>query len=188
MEVTQTGRARTTAASSPIPRTILDPRGARRPSAWTPSRASCSPSVPPSSAAMDSIRERSAMPVDDQRAVQVVGGKIAADAIARKDPDPEAPHLARHMSEHDAAVFELHAEHRVGQGLDPLALEFDLVLLRHVASHRSRPHLRADDSSFIKSQNYQCAVSGGCSDRQPGPAPPVPLTVVPPPREGAGDP
>src|ERR1019366_8445961 len=147
MEVTQTGRARTTAASSPIPRTILDPRGARRPSAWTPSRASCSPSVPPSSAAMDSIRESSAMPVDDPRAVQVVGGELAADAIARKDPDPEAPHLARHMSEHDVVVIELHAEHRVGQGLDHLALEFDLVLLRHAASHLGHLHPSEDGPS-----------------------------------------
>ena len=31
------------------------------------------------------------------------------------------------------AVVELDAEHRVGQGLDDLALELDLFLLRHAA-------------------------------------------------------
>ena len=63
------------------------------------------------------------MPVNDPRAVQVVGGELAANAIAREYADPEAPHLAGHMSKDDVLVVELHAEHRVRQGLDHLALE-----------------------------------------------------------------
>ena len=77
----------------------------------------------------------SAVPVDDPRAVEVVWGELAADAVAGQDPDPEAPHLACDVAEDDVIVIELHAEHRVGQGLDHLALEFDLVLLRHTPSN-----------------------------------------------------
>src|SRR6202035_4356577 len=131
-EIAQKGRAAITAASSPIPRTRRERCGA--PATASPPAAPC-PCVRASSAAMDSIRERSAVPVDDPRAVQVVGGELAAHAVAGKDADPEAPHLARHVPEHDVIVVQLHAEHRVGQSLDHLALEFDLVLLRHAASH-----------------------------------------------------
>src|SRR6185312_11218233 len=110
--------ARTTAASSPVPRSSL--------------RATAGLSSAP---AIASIRDRSAMPVDDPRSVQVVGRELAAHAIAGQDADAEAPHLACHMAEHDVVVVQLHAEHRVRQGLDHLALEFDLVLLRHAHSH-----------------------------------------------------
>src|SRR5581483_11529615 len=110
-EVAQTPRPRTTAASSPIPRSS-------RPSP---------PGSADSTAAIASIRARSAMPVDDPRAVQVVGRELAAHAVARQDADPEATHLAGHVTEHDVIVVELDPEHRVGQRLDHLALEFDLV-------------------------------------------------------------
>src|SRR5437660_337210 len=71
------------------------------------------------------------MAVDDPRPVQVVGGELAADAVAGEDADAKAAHLAGHVTEDDVIVVELDAEHRVGQRLDHLALEFDLVLLRH---------------------------------------------------------
>ncbi len=77
----------------------------------------------------------SAVPVDDSRAVEVVWRELAANAIAREDADPEASHLARDVSEDDVVVVELYAEHRVRKGLDHLTLEFNLVLLCHVASH-----------------------------------------------------
>src|SRR5439155_16634037 len=79
------------------------------------------------------------MAVDDARPVQVVRGEPAADPVARQDADAKAPHLAGHVAEHDVIVVQLHPEHGVGQRLDHLALEFNLVLLGHVCvSHPGR--------------------------------------------------
>jgi len=75
------------------------------------------------------------MPVDDAGTVQIVGGQLAANAIAGEDANSKAPHLSGDVPEDYVVVVELHAEHRVGQGLDHLALEFNLVLLRHAVSH-----------------------------------------------------
>src|SRR5436305_570662 len=147
-ETTHSGRARTTAASSPMPRTTREapgacPRGA-------PAALGCTPSAHPSSAAMASMSARSAMPVlavavDDARAVEIVGRELAAHAITGEDADAKAPHLARDVSEDDVVVVELDAEHGIGQRLDHLALEFDLVLLGHCActSHPGRAVARA---------------------------------------------
>ena len=46
------------------------------------------------------LERASAMPVDDSRAVEVVGGELATDAIPGENADPEAAHLAGHMTEH----------------------------------------------------------------------------------------
>src|SRR6202035_1715794 len=85
------------------------------------------------------------MPVDDAGAVEIVGGELTADAVSRKDANAEAAHLAGHMPEHHVIVVELYAEHRVGQRLNHLALEFDLIFLCYelhpvrVAAHARRP-------------------------------------------------
>ncbi len=71
------------------------------------------------------------MPVDDAGAVEVIGGKLAANAVPWKDADAEAPHLTGHVPEHHMIVIELYAKHRVRQRLDHLALEFNLVFLCH---------------------------------------------------------
>src|SRR3954451_23718247 len=110
-----TPSARTTAASSPIQRSTRDPGGRR--------------TMP----RIASISSSSAMAVDDARAAEVVGGDLHADAIARQDADAVAPHLSCDMPEDLVAVVELHAEHRVGQRLDNLALELDLLFLRQAA-------------------------------------------------------
>src|SRR6201999_2336450 len=122
----------TTEASSPSQRATRPPRRpSAAPIAWIRARSS-------NSAARQPALERGsdagatghlAVPVDDARAVEVVGRQLAAHAVARKDPDAKAPHLAGDVTEHDVVVVELHAEHRVGQGLDHLALELDLVFL-----------------------------------------------------------
>src|SRR5947207_318409 len=148
-ETTHRGRARTTAASSPMPRRTREAPGAFARGAPPAARVR-GPSAHPSSAAMASMSERSAMPVlavavDDARAVEVVGRELAAHAIAGEDADAKAPHLARDVSEDDVVVVELDAEHGIGQRLDHLALEFDLVLLGHCActSHPGRAVARA---------------------------------------------
>lgn len=99
------------------------------------------------------------MPVDDPGAVEVVRGELTADAVAGQDPDAETTHLSRHMPEHDVVVVQLHAKHRVRQGLDHLALEFNLVLLGHALKLPAwEPRVRPE---------------GGPARRQPGPEPPV---------------
>src|SRR3954454_14908808 len=79
------------------------------------------------------------MSVDDATAIEVVGRQLDADAVSGKDADPEPAHLPRDVPEHDMVVVELHAEHRVGQGLDDLALELDLLFLRHVSTLAPAP-------------------------------------------------
>src|SRR5918998_4126678 len=74
------------------------------------------------------------MAIDDARALEVVRRQLDADAVAREDADPEAPHLARDVAEHLVPVVQLDPEHRVGQGLGDLALELDLLLLGHRAA------------------------------------------------------
>src|SRR5262249_22643606 len=55
--------------------------------------------------------------------------------------DAKASHLAGHVAEHHVVVVELHAEHCVGQGLDHLALEFNLVLLCQLLASDLGRHL-----------------------------------------------
>src|SRR5437763_13965275 len=44
--------------------------------------------------------ERSAVAVDDPRAVEVVGRELDANAVTREDADPKPAHLARDVPEH----------------------------------------------------------------------------------------
>src|SRR4051794_4724800 len=69
------------------------------------------------------------VPVRDAPAVEVVGRQLDLDPVAREDADVVAPHLSRDVAEHLVVVVELHAEHRVGQGLHDLALHLDLLFL-----------------------------------------------------------
>ena len=72
------------------------------------------------------------MAVDDPGAIEVVRRQLDPHAIAREDADPEPAHLAGDVTEHDSVhVVELHAEHRVGQRLNDLALELDFLFLCH---------------------------------------------------------
>jgi hypothetical protein len=88
------------------------------------------------------------MPVDDPGAIQVVRGELAAHAVAREDADPEAAHLAGHVTQDHVVVVQLHAKHCVGQGLDHLALEFNLLLLRHASSNLAATRAGECDLSF----------------------------------------
>src|SRR5947209_3305261 len=69
--------------------------------------------------------------VHDARTVEVIRRELDAHPVARQDPDPETPHLPCHVPQYDVVVVELDAEHRVGEGLDDLALELDLFFLGH---------------------------------------------------------
>src|SRR3954454_945090 len=67
--------------------------------------------------------------VRDPPSVEVVRGELDLHAVARKDADVVAPHLPGDVPEDLVVVVELHAEHRVGEGLHDLALHLDLVFL-----------------------------------------------------------
>src|SRR5918994_4379270 len=69
------------------------------------------------------------MAVDDPRPVEVIRRDLHPHPVPREDPDAEAPHLARDVSEHLVAVVELHPEHRVRERLHDLAFEFDFLFL-----------------------------------------------------------
>src|SRR5206468_174588 len=122
-------RAGATAASSPTQRTTRSERRA-------------------SSASNASMRFRSPrrlpVAVDDPRAIEVVRRQLDPHAIPRQDADPEAAHLARDVAEDYVVVVELHAEHRVRESLDDLALELDFLFLRHVGADGSSTHLPRD--------------------------------------------
>src|SRR3954454_90148 len=117
-EVTAAPVAATTAASSPGPRGTRAPRVAKL--AVTASMSSSSRTA-----------RRSAGTVDDAGAVEVVGGELDPDAVARGDADAEALHPARDVPEHHVLVVQLDPEGGVWQGLPPLALELDRLGVGH---------------------------------------------------------
>src|SRR3954454_12320200 len=128
-----TGRGRTTAQSSPDQRTMRSERFAS--TRWNAAMSDSSPTALPS-----------AVPVDDARASEVVRAQLHPHAVAREDADPEPAHLARHVTEDLVAVVELHLEHGVGQGLEDLALELDLLLLGH--RRRTLPAAPGTEAAF----------------------------------------
>src|SRR3954454_1142760 len=77
--------------------------------------------------------------VRDPPSVEVVRGELDLDAIAREDADVVAPHLAGDVPEDLVVVVELHAEHRVGEGLHDLSLHLDLVFLGQSGVNFSGP-------------------------------------------------
>ena len=83
------------------------------------------------------------MAVDDARAIEVVRRQLAAHTVARQDADAEAAHLAGDMAEDDMVVVESHAEHRVREGLDHLALELDFFFLWHAGNRTSDQRIGA---------------------------------------------
>src|SRR6202012_927978 len=96
---------------------------------------------------------RSPVAVGDAGAVEVVGGELATHAVPGQNPDPEAAHLARDVAKHFVPVVEPDLEHRVGQGLNDLALEFDLVFLGPLGDSVSDG--AAVDSRFSGRSTYQ---------------------------------
>jgi hypothetical protein len=78
------------------------------------------------------VRPRSA--VDDAAFREVVGREFHGDRVARQDPDVVLAHLPGDVRSHDVIVLQFHAEGRIGQGLDDLALHLDCLFLRHHAS------------------------------------------------------
>jgi hypothetical protein len=66
-------------------------------------------------------------------AFEVVGRQLDLHTVSAQDPDVVAAHLPGDVAEHHVVVVELHAEHRVRQRLDDLALHLDLLFFAHRA-------------------------------------------------------
>src|SRR5260370_565702 len=72
------------------------------------------------------------MPVSDASLGQVVKADIDGYLVAGKDADVVHPHLAGDMGEDLVVILKPDAEHRVGQGVDDLALNLDFFFLGHI--------------------------------------------------------
>src|SRR3954468_14513280 len=83
----------------------------------------------PSPASPASTPGRLLVAVGDATPVEVVRRELDLHAVAGKDADVVAPHLAGDVPEDLVVVVELHAEHRVREGLGDLALHLNLVFL-----------------------------------------------------------
>src|SRR3954453_10807854 len=71
--------------------------------------------------------------VDDATTGQVVRRELHHHAVLGEDPDVVLAHLAADVGENLVPVAQLHAEHRVGEGLHDGALDLDhAFFLRHV--------------------------------------------------------
>src|SRR5690606_24283562 len=86
---------------------------------------------------------RSLGAVDDPPAREVVRAQLDLHLVPREDSDEVLPHLPRDVREHAVTPFDLHGEHRVGEGLNHPPLDFNGVVLRHsLTSSLSRGTLR----------------------------------------------
>src|SRR3954451_10040319 len=74
------------------------------------------------------------VPVDDATPGEVVGRELHHHTVLGEDPDVVLTHLAADVGENLVPVAQLHAEHRVGEGLHDGALDLDhAFFLRHVS-------------------------------------------------------
>ena len=71
--------------------------------------------------------------VDDTAPGEVVRAKFHHNAVSGEDANVVLTHLSRDVCEHNVAVGQLNAEHRVGQGFVDRALNLnDAVFLGHI--------------------------------------------------------
>ena len=61
--------------------------------------------------------------------LEVIGGELHLDLVSRKYSDVVHPHLPGDMGQHAVPIFQLDAEHGVGQRLEHRALHHDRVFL-----------------------------------------------------------
>jgi hypothetical protein len=64
----------------------------------------------------------------DPSARQIVGRHLYRDFVAGENADKVHPELSGNVREDDVSVSDIHLEHRVGQGLNHRALEFDYIV------------------------------------------------------------
>jgi hypothetical protein len=79
---------------------------------------------------------KSLRPEHDPRTRQIVRRQFNRHLVARQDTDVMHAHLARDVSQHDMAIFQLYPESRVGEVLNDLTLHLDHILFVF-GSHKS---------------------------------------------------
>lgn len=65
--------------------------------------------------------------IGDAAAVEVVDRQLHRDTVSGQDLDVVHAHLAGNVGENGVTVLKFHLEHRVGQGFEHRALEFDYI-------------------------------------------------------------
>src|SRR5439155_18250056 len=103
-------------------------------------------------------------PTCDPAAGQIVRRQLDLDPVTGKNADEVHAHLAAHVGEHPVAVLQLHAEHRVRQGLDHGALDLDRVFFGHAVLRPSGsvPRVRISGPSSVTA-----TVCSKCAARLP---------------------
>jgi len=69
--------------------------------------------------------------VGDAALAQVVRRQLDAYLVASENTDVVLAHLSGDVRGYDVPVFQLHAEHGVGQGVDDSTFHFEAVFFRH---------------------------------------------------------
>jgi hypothetical protein len=69
--------------------------------------------------------------VGDAPFAQIVGRQLYTHFVTGQNTDLILAHLAGDMRGYDVPVFQLHAKHGVGQGVDDSAFHFEAVFFRH---------------------------------------------------------
>ena len=71
--------------------------------------------------------------VDDAASGEVVRAQLDDHSVLGQNADVVLTHLAGNVAKHDVSIAQFHAEHRIRQGFDNRAFDFDdAVLLRHI--------------------------------------------------------
>jgi hypothetical protein len=71
------------------------------------------------------------LPVGDPSPCQIVGRKLHRNRVAGQNFDEMHPHFPGDMRQYLMSVFQLDPEHRIGQGLNHLALDLNRLLFGH---------------------------------------------------------
>src|SRR5690606_42062826 len=79
--------------------------------------------------------------VGDASLAQVVRRQLDTNLVTGQDADVILTHFARNMRGNDVPIFQLHAEHGVGQGVDDSAFHFEARSEEHTSELQSRENL-----------------------------------------------
>src|SRR5690606_27063216 len=93
---------------------------------------------------------------------QVIRRQLNAHLVTSENADVVLAHLAGDVRGNDVPVFQLHAEHGVGQGVDDSAFHFEAVFFRHaVKPSVSRKWPGATGAR--QKRRALCPKTGGCA-------------------------
>ena len=82
------------------------------------------------------------MTIYDAALGHVVRTQLDRDPVAGQDPDIKLPHLAADVSQNRLAIFQLHPEPGVREGINNFSFECDFFFFCHTSYKTSRPVYR----------------------------------------------